>query len=98
VTADKDGDIRIWDLAKNRQMHAIKAAFPSLYGLVVGSDSSRLAAFSDDGQIELWDLASAKSLRRWDLRVGVHALAFTPDGKHLVSGNENGTVYLLELP
>jgi hypothetical protein len=37
-------------------------------------------------------------LHRWELRVGIRALAFTPDGKRLVSGNETSTLFLLEMP
>jgi WD40 repeat protein len=98
VTGDKEGEIKVWDLPRNQLIHTMKAAAPSLYGMVVSSDSTRLATFSDDGRVELWDLAAGKSLRRWELRVGVHALTFAADGKSLVTGNDNGTIYSLDLP
>jgi WD40 repeat protein len=32
------------------------------------------------------------------LPVGVNGVAFTPNGKQLVTGNADGTAYVLELP
>jgi WD40 repeat protein len=55
--------------------------------------------------IKLWDVATGKELRAWDLHLPVQqnkpfvrALAFTPDGKQLATANANTTVYLLECP
>jgi hypothetical protein len=47
----------------------------------------------------------ATELRRWDMRGGANltsslvvTLAFTADGKQLVSGNANSTLFVLDLP
>jgi hypothetical protein len=39
-----------------------------------------------------------KELRSWKLPIPPAAAAFTPDGKKLVTGNRDGTAYVLELP
>ena len=51
------------------------------------------------------DAADGKELRSWNFAVSaqpeqlfVRALAFTPDGKQLVTGNANTTMYLLDCP
>src|SRR5262249_16268619 len=98
ITGDKEGEVKIWDLAKNQSVRSFKTVAPGLSGLIVNASSTRVATYTDDGQVELWDLSSGKSLRHWELRVGVRALAFTPDGKYLVSGNDTSTLFLLELP
>jgi len=98
VTGDKEGEIRVWDIAQNQQVRNFKATAPGLYGVAISPDGTRLATYGEEGQVELWDLTNGKSLRRWDLKLGVHALAFAADGKSLLTGNDNSTLYLLELP
>ena len=39
-----------------------------------------------------------KPLRTWNLPVGVNGVAYTPDGKQVVTANADGTAYVLELP
>jgi WD40 repeat protein len=65
--------------------------------MTVGGEGNRLATCGG-GQVEVWDLTAGRSLRRWDLGVGVHTVSFLPDGKSLVTANDNGTLYVLELP
>ena len=82
--------------------------------LGLADDGRRAASFSyrvgEGGKgprslLTVWDLASGKELRRWDLHVPlqpnrpfVRALAFTQDGKHLATANADTTAYLLECP
>jgi WD40 repeat protein len=53
----------------------------------------------------VWDTATGKELRRWDLHVPyqqskpfVRTILFTPDGKNLATANADTTVYLLTCP
>ena len=64
-------------------------------------DGKLFATYGDDNVIKVWDM-DGKELRRWDLGKNqgmlVINLAFTPDGKQLVTANANTTVYILDLP
>jgi WD40 repeat protein len=63
---------------------------------------SLMATCAEDGTVALWDreaIPSAKARRigPGPLGGGVRAVAFTPDGRYLVTANANGTVYLLRV-
>lgn len=46
------------------------------------------------GQIDIWSIKSRKLIKRLEAQsAGVHALAFSPDGKYLVSGTHIGKRY-----
>jgi WD40 repeat protein len=57
----------------------------------------RRAAYRQNNLIRLWDAATGKQLRQFDMGgVGVAAVALAPDGRTLVSSNYNGTLSLWE--
>jgi WD40 repeat protein len=98
ITGDRDGEIKVWVLAKPEAVRTFRTGVGELAGLTVAADNSRLATFGTAGGVEVSDLTTGQSLRKWDLRVGVRNVAFLPGGKLLATANDNGTVYLLELP
>jgi WD40 repeat protein len=58
-----------------------------------------LASSGADGTVRLWD---EKTGRETILRFGppgaeIRQLTFSPDGRHLITANGNGTVYILRL-
>jgi WD40 repeat protein len=63
-------------------------------------DSVWLASAAYDGTVRIWDVASAAAVQT--MRVcppggSINDLAFTPDGRHVVTANHNGTLYVLRL-
>ena len=77
---------------------AIPAHKNRLIGIAVGPDGARFATVDSTGQVRAWETKTGKQVREWELRMPIGGLAFTPDGKHVVSANGNGTLYLLDLP
>ena len=58
-----------------------------------------------DSIVKAWDLESGKALRVWDMKVPyqlnlqfVRGLCFTANGKQLVTGNGDSTLYQLDVP
>ena len=96
ITADEDGEIKVWAINASEPLHTWNTGGKAY--LAAAPDSSRFATYSFDGTVALWDLATGKSLRRWDLKFGVRNVIFMPDGKHIATANDNGTIYLLDLP
>jgi RNA polymerase sigma factor (sigma-70 family) len=49
-------------------------------------DGRQLATAGLDGSVQLWDVASAKELRRFETGAPVYSIALSPDGKVLATG------------
>lgn len=75
---------------------------------MVNVDSRLDLAFSPNGQwlataaypgapVALWETATGKKLRQWTLAGSPPQVAFAPDGRHLLTGHENGTILVLRL-
>jgi WD40 repeat protein len=69
----------------------------ALCALAWSSDGQHLASACEAGEL-LWRDSAGKALKRWKMPGAVHSLLVTPDGKHLVTGNADGTVFVLRLP
>ncbi len=106
VTADNNGEVRIWELPQRKLLRAIPAHKQKIVAVAMSPDGSRFATVAGDNVIKLWDRASGKELRQWDLHLPVLAeprpfvsmMAFTPDGKQLATANADTTLYLLDCP
>jgi WD40 repeat protein len=80
------GNVYLWSLSPIEQITFLREELVS--ALAVSSGRGRLAVATADGEISLWCLEGKDrfELGRHD---GVNRLAFSPDGKHLVSGAES---------
>jgi WD40 repeat protein len=98
-SAGADVTIRAWDLGSgpSEGREFFKLHTDQIWSLALSPDGSRLASAGIDGRVILWDVTTGDSVREWQLPGGVFAVAFAPDGRHLLTGNANGTAYLLRL-
>ena len=66
-------------------------------GIAVAKDfSMRLTSEPSEGTIILWDMATKQRIQTFKHASAVWSLAFSPDGKILASGNDDGTITLME--
>jgi WD40 repeat protein len=86
----------------DRHADAVYAAAVSPDGKRALSAGGRVAASAvagaKDYSVRLWDIETGKELQRFDGHTNsVHGLVFTPDGKHAISGSNDGTVRMWKL-
>jgi WD40 repeat protein len=71
-------------------------AFGGISAATFSPDGQRLALVTGNN-IQLWDLARGREVRRFGSNQGLaSATAFSPDGQMLATGSMDGTVYLWE--
>lgn len=59
------------------------------------SDSSLLASSNEDQKlVRLWDMESGKQIMVLDLMNNVNVVAFSPDGRYLIAGCDDGRIYV----
>jgi WD40 repeat protein len=90
-----DGSLRVWDLATGKETRQVgnptgkELGYQGIHRAACSADGRLLAVgqhFSDgDRQVRVWDGASDREQAKLDQPGWVLALAFTPDGRRLVS-------------
>ncbi len=87
VTASSDGTIREWDLESEGQRTTYHPASGRFVWADFDPTSRRIAAATDQGRVEVVDLASSQGSHAFQLEgtLGVASLSFSPDGRRLVT-------------
>jgi WD40 repeat protein len=93
------GGVLLWERGSKDPPSLLTTATPPqpVRGVAFAPDGQTLASCHDDGRVVLWDVATRKEKRSWQLPGKVSGVAFAPDGRHLATANANGTAYILRL-
>ncbi len=100
LIASNMNQVRVYNLTTLQERTLYKGATDqeNVSCLTLAPDGKTLAAVDPGHRLLTWDLATGKQTRRIALPGPINQLGFAPDGKHLATGNLNGTVYILRLP
>lgn len=86
ASADDDGGIRVYEAATGKLLHALPGHKDSVRGLAFNKNGS-LASVARDGTIKIWDVIQGRKRFGWTSEANSFwAVAFSPDGKTLVTG------------
>jgi RNA polymerase sigma factor (sigma-70 family) len=111
ASAGRDRLVRVWDTATGEEVRRLAGHKEYAYSVAFSPDGKLLAS-GDVLNAHLWDLATGRKLRtfpgfdggkdfkRPDWRgglVGIHALAFSPDGKTLAVGEGDRRISLWDV-
>ena len=98
ATASNDKTVKLWDAASGAEITTLTGLEGFALQLAFAPDGKRVFAASDDTGIAIaWDAAGGKELFRFGgqgTTVGVYALAVSPDGIQLATGEFDATVKL----
>jgi WD40 repeat protein len=84
--AAADNAIKIWDLAKKKELLKLKGHSAEINSIAFNSEGTMLASGSNDKTIRLWDVASGKMIRSWGgFESSVGKASFSADGKTLAA-------------
>jgi WD40 repeat protein len=98
AAGDREGHIKLWDMASKAASKPLARPNSNrVISLAFSPNGKWLASAEVGGVIILWGWTSATPLERFELPGDMRAVAFTPDGRHLVTANANGTAYILRL-
>ncbi|HEY1192204.1 MAG TPA: c-type cytochrome domain-containing protein [Gemmata sp.] len=92
----------VWDLKAAKKRSLMFGGHSGFYAMAFAPDGKSFAVTQGDGTLRLLDATKGESLGSGlpsegtgysDERPGLaHSVAFTPDGKHLVTGHKDGTI------
>jgi RNA polymerase sigma factor (sigma-70 family) len=93
------GGARLFDTASGKMIRSIRGHKHMAMSLGFSPDGKLLATggHSSDADVRLWDVATGKEIRAFDIDSMVNALTFSPDGKVLAIGQHDGRVTLWDV-
>jgi WD40 repeat protein len=97
-TLPGDGAVRFWEAAPDATLPVLRGHTDFVYPVVYSPDGRWIASGSWDNWVRLWDAGTGAECAKLPQPGVVQALAFTPDGAHLVSaGQFNGDVLIWDI-
>jgi WD40 repeat protein len=103
VSASEDGTIKIWDAAAGEEVQTLSGNGAEVLEAVFSPNGNQIASVSADGEIKIWALRfqdagiTARELRSIK-GAPTKRIIFDPNNyRRLVSGSNNGIVYLWDL-
>lgn len=96
VVIDDTGEVKVGDTEKREVKASVRAVTGEVRGVIVSPTGDTFATLSGDGTVKAWGM-DCKEVRTWKLPYTPTCAVFTADGKKLITGNQDGTAFVLEV-
>lgn len=108
ATAGFGGEIKVWTVNQDTGEWSLRGDGPATkpgqaWALALSEDGSFLAATTNDGKINVWDVTGEKYSRVQEYETGSAGsgsfgmcVDLSRDGKYTASGHQNGAVYIFD--
>ncbi len=81
-----DGTLKLWALETGKCLRTMRGHARAVVAVSFSPDGRRCASGSWDGTFRLWNLESGREIGRFTGHARASAVAFSPDGRHILSG------------
>jgi len=102
VSAGAGGTIKIWDAADGRELITLRGHETAVMSVAFSADGKRIASISTKNKIKVWDAQSGTELKTLTVDDSLSSrlllswlpvpIAFSPDGKKIVSGSPSNAI------
>ena len=96
ASGGEDAAIILWDIKTGNQLATLTGHTKRISALAFSADSKTLASGSGN-EIRLWNAHTSNLIGILDTGLNIQALAFSPDGKILTCGTEDGRIQVWAL-
>src|SRR5439155_2666180 len=99
ASAQRGGNLTLWDRASGREITCTSAHPPAAFSVEFSRDGRLLASGGSDGTAKLWEVLSGslKSLRTLPGHVGWVDVTFSPDGRRLLSNSTGNALRIWDI-
>ncbi|KAJ8495677.1 hypothetical protein ONZ45_g12769 [Pleurotus djamor] len=97
VSGTGNGNMKLWSPAQGNIQHMLNAHHGGIQCLAFRDNGQVLATGSSDRRIRIWRCDTWERTREFDIGETVSSVAFSPDGKRLVSGGRMGALHLWDV-
>lgn len=96
VSGSKDGTTKLWNATTGKHLKTLSRSAAGIKSVSFSPDSKIIASVNTYGIIELLDVITGKHLKKFseDERKISSSICFSPDGKMIISGSQDGRVRL----
>jgi WD40 repeat protein/serine/threonine protein kinase len=93
LSAGESGAVRIWDLAKESVIAEIPSGVNGMRDARFSPDGEQVAVLGGgEGMVRVWDVGSGALLKRLSPNSGAQTMAFSDDGRTIVTGSYDGNL------
>ncbi len=100
ISGCRDGRVRIWDSKLQCgyfSNHIVEASDENVRAVAICRDGMLVASVSSDRSVRIWDACTGSQIGKPLGKGCVRCISFSPDGRRLVSGHLDGTLWLWDV-